>query len=61
MGAPPEYLFPTFLKHATGVLAAFMSSLMLTLNFFFFWFVPLPGGRRPSEIPAPLFAGLLAD
>lgn len=41
--SPPQYLFPSFFKHALGVLAAFVLSTIITLNYFFFWLVPLPG------------------
>lgn len=42
---PTQYLFPCFLKHALGVLAAFLLSTMLALNVYFSWFVPLPGKK----------------
>lgn len=43
LGDPPEYLFPTFFKHALGVVAAFALSVLNALNWFFLWMIPLPG------------------
>jgi len=43
LGDPPEYLFPTFFKHALGVVAVFVLSVIYVLNWFFLWMVPLPG------------------
>ncbi len=55
LGAPPQYLFTSFFKHALGVVAAFSMSVLLILNVFFLWIVPLEG-KEWIAFGLPLFA-----
>lgn len=43
LGGPVEHLFSAYFKYALGVIAAFVVSVMIALNYFFFWSVANPG------------------
>jgi len=58
IGGPAEHLFPAYFKHALGVVAAFVMSAMLALNYFFFWIVA-HAGQEWIAFGLPMLAAII--